>query len=464
MQDITDWYDRVCQDLPTGSMVKPSDLSMLDAMNAIQIMDPKMDTGALQSNVSMSQFVFSPEASMSPEDICCIMDIMMALEMAWYRGATLCQSVYTSLLYHNPQHLAQPVEWSASETSQLVNVVLRGYVLLYCKTIDLAYSEFAKGNVRDGEDCWLDHYGIPVRMSDPVNDVISLADDALNWLEGDGCQVSSQWRQQLISRMIVRRISISPSSILRVIRIAADNITVSSMPSNAAKAAFDNAIPSYLRQHMPLPSIDQPNSTETLHEMRQLVDTLISIEAIEEEGSWERWQTRFDLACDRLIHDRHWIDNVVRSTIFYETGSSEAAVLAFDGASDTDLLAVNRQVGAWKNLISSEFWWWMQQVTQSRIRYTPLSSTWPALWAKIWVALSSAMSMARSGLTPRFQNFIEAQKTLNQETSLDLAVAKLAEAVEWLDVVLAKKSETGFRLEDFFSRAQRRSRWIPRIQ
>jgi len=53
----------------------------------------------------------------------------------------------------------------------LVSVVLRGFTIGYAKSIDLAYNELLKGHVSDGEDCWLDHYGISINMSDPFESV-----------------------------------------------------------------------------------------------------------------------------------------------------------------------------------------------------------------------------------------------------------------------------------------------------
>ncbi|WWD20300.1 hypothetical protein CI109_104776 [Kwoniella shandongensis] len=100
MQDITQWFKQSCSALPSGQMVKPKELSMLDAMNALQvssqhvypmltlkIMDPKMDTGVHQA--SSSRLPFDPKAHMSPQDICWTMDQMLAFEVRlknaiWY--------------------------------------------------------------------------------------------------------------------------------------------------------------------------------------------------------------------------------------------------------------------------------------------------------------------------------------------------------------------------------------------
>lgn len=63
--------------------------------------------------------------------------------------------------------------------------------MLYCKSIDLAYNELAKGHVTDGEDCWLDHYGIGLHLVDLVDDVVDVADEVLDWLENPSCDCES---------------------------------------------------------------------------------------------------------------------------------------------------------------------------------------------------------------------------------------------------------------------------------
>ncbi len=72
---------------------------------------------------------------------------------------------------------------SPAPTTQLISLILRAFVLAYCKTIDLAYVELGKGHVNDGEDCWLDHYGLPVQMTDSANEIINVVDQAMDWLD-----------------------------------------------------------------------------------------------------------------------------------------------------------------------------------------------------------------------------------------------------------------------------------------
>ena len=95
-------------------------------------------------------------------------------QLAWYGGATLCQTVYTSAFYHSPDlalYGLAPRPW---------RMALRIYCLAYAKCIELAYEELSKGHAHDVEDCWLDTFGVPVRMEDLVSDIIRELDSAMD--------------------------------------------------------------------------------------------------------------------------------------------------------------------------------------------------------------------------------------------------------------------------------------------
>lgn len=65
--------------LPVGQMIKRPDLRLLDAMNSIEILDPRMDTGIKPA--SKRDFIFDPQMSMEPEELCWVMDEMLAMEV-----------------------------------------------------------------------------------------------------------------------------------------------------------------------------------------------------------------------------------------------------------------------------------------------------------------------------------------------------------------------------------------------
>jgi hypothetical protein len=88
------------QDLPVGEMIKKSDLPLVDAMNSIELFNPKMDTGmAGPSSSSTSQAsvsdqegrskLFDPHQSFTPEEILWIMDEMLSAEVSPLQQSSL---------------------------------------------------------------------------------------------------------------------------------------------------------------------------------------------------------------------------------------------------------------------------------------------------------------------------------------------------------------------------------------
>jgi hypothetical protein len=105
MEDITSWIkaatsgklsmsqSELMEGLPVGEMIKKSDLPLVDAMNSIELFNPKMDTGmAGPSSSSTSQAsvsnqeglskLFDPHQSFTPEEILWIMDEMLSAEVS----------------------------------------------------------------------------------------------------------------------------------------------------------------------------------------------------------------------------------------------------------------------------------------------------------------------------------------------------------------------------------------------
>jgi len=188
--------------LPVGKMVKKSDLPLVDAMNSIELFNPKMDTGMNASSSSSSTIpetgvegshkLFDPAYPFTPEEILWIMDEMLSAEVsqdhstiidhqiAWYRGVNLAQSVFRCLYYYHPDKLSQ------ADIPDFIKVVFRTYLVAYCKCIDLAYREFTKGHVNDVEDIWMDHFGIAVYLDDTVEDVDRQLEEAILFTEEFG--------------------------------------------------------------------------------------------------------------------------------------------------------------------------------------------------------------------------------------------------------------------------------------
>lgn len=204
-------------------------------------------------------------------------------QFEWWRGGTLCQTVYTSLAFHGLEALAL-------HPDPLVSVVLRGCTIGYAKSIDLAYNELLKGNVSDGEDCWLDHYGISVNMSDPFESVEEVLHQASSYVRSE---LDGLWELELENRLDMRMVGSSRENTADVKRLLSflhsrHHAPVvrrigTYEPSPTAQTYFAN-VSGCLRQCMPLPLTvaikhDWAAVAQTYHDMA-------CISALHDEVDW----------------------------------------------------------------------------------------------------------------------------------------------------------------------------------
>ena len=65
--------------LSIGQVIRAPDFSFLDSLGALEIMDPKTDSGMILSEEDAKEF--TPESSLLPEEIIWIMDQLLAREV-----------------------------------------------------------------------------------------------------------------------------------------------------------------------------------------------------------------------------------------------------------------------------------------------------------------------------------------------------------------------------------------------
>lgn len=104
-QSIMAYLDVVSEELDEGEMVHGENFSLAEAMAALEIMDPKMDTGMNAGDIltldeRIEQSKIPQDSTLSVQQILGIMDQLMVLEAAWYGGHSLAQTLFTCLYMH----------------------------------------------------------------------------------------------------------------------------------------------------------------------------------------------------------------------------------------------------------------------------------------------------------------------------------------------------------------------------
>ncbi|KAI0107049.1 Mak10 subunit, NatC N-terminal acetyltransferase-domain-containing protein [Nemania sp. FL0031] len=94
--DITDRFASAIKTLSLGEIVKDEHFALFESVSALEIMDRKMDSGALDEGESLDE-EYDVTRGLLPEEILGIIDQLLSLEMAWHLGYPLSQTVLTSV-------------------------------------------------------------------------------------------------------------------------------------------------------------------------------------------------------------------------------------------------------------------------------------------------------------------------------------------------------------------------------
>ncbi|KAK0528974.1 N-alpha-acetyltransferase, non-catalitic subunit [Tilletia horrida] len=202
-RDATEIFRNACTALRQGQMVHVKGFTMMDSMGAIQIMDRRMDSGMaaplqdtpeddrLTAEEAAALPPFDPDADLSIDEVCWVIDRLVACETCWQSGSALSQTIHTCLYVHNPDFLYcgrgdQFADEDRPDT--LASTVLRAYLAALLKCCCLAWDELSKGNVLDGEDWTGDKSGCSLLEDlDPV-DVLSLLEESILMIRRkEGC-------------------------------------------------------------------------------------------------------------------------------------------------------------------------------------------------------------------------------------------------------------------------------------
>ncbi|KAF7868334.1 hypothetical protein EAF04_004866 [Stromatinia cepivora] len=139
--NITQNFTNAAHQLELGDLVKDPFFTLFDAVAALEIMDPKMDSGYLAPGETMEDDYDFAQVLL-PEEVLGIIDQLLCHEMAWHMGHPLAQTIFTSLyidrvLYPSPSSLDETFfdkSESCSENEPFMLQVLRAYCLGLIKT------------------------------------------------------------------------------------------------------------------------------------------------------------------------------------------------------------------------------------------------------------------------------------------------------------------------------------------
>ncbi|KAI5787129.1 Mak10 subunit, NatC N-terminal acetyltransferase-domain-containing protein [Geopyxis carbonaria] len=206
-RDITDYFFEESKKLNVGELVKDPCFTLLQAVGALEIMDPKMDSGLLEPEYES----FDALKPRLPEEIIGIMDHLLCHEMAWHMGHALSQTLYTclyidKLLSTYPRKLEDATfgklkgNAEYTEAQELVVYVLRPYCLALIKCCGYVNKHMLSEQLYEEEDFVTQTYGLPLLDAVYLAAVSNLVTDAREWLMAN----EGRFPKEILAALLVR--------------------------------------------------------------------------------------------------------------------------------------------------------------------------------------------------------------------------------------------------------------------
>ncbi|KAI9730933.1 MAG: hypothetical protein M1818_008007 [Claussenomyces sp. TS43310] len=230
--DITDQFVKAAGQLDVGQVIKDDYFTLFESVGAIELMDPKMDTGFLAEGDTIDD-EYDVGRSLLPEEVLGIIDKLLCLEMAWHMGHPLSQTLFTSLyideiLGSTPdQNLASQSggkEWSSEDIA--LHQILRAYCLGLIKTCWHVNNRVQSEHFYEEEDFVTHTYNR--NLLDDVDDEI-----IFNYLEK--ARISSSTSTSEIWKALGQRLTFR-TAFLKTVSLASERTSIE------LKTSWDNLL------------------------------------------------------------------------------------------------------------------------------------------------------------------------------------------------------------------------------
>ncbi|KAI8334017.1 Mak10 subunit, NatC N-terminal acetyltransferase-domain-containing protein [Chlamydoabsidia padenii] len=204
-KDITTFLDEATKEMEEGELVHLQSFTLFDAMSAIEIMDPRMDTGMVMEDNESKGTDYDINQMLSPSQVLWMMDRLLACEMAWLSGHSLAQTVYTCIYFHHVRNQDNPPSLSTNVVNLdlLMQAVFRAYMLGSVKTCHHIWNEMISGNIYEEEDFTTNLFGLSLYDDISDTDVMNELQLALRmlkmYMDSNKSQVIEAIHQRLLS-------------------------------------------------------------------------------------------------------------------------------------------------------------------------------------------------------------------------------------------------------------------------
>ncbi|OAQ97268.1 hypothetical protein LLEC1_03165 [Akanthomyces lecanii] len=211
--DITAKFAEAVKTLEPGELVKDGFFTLFESVSALEIGDPKMDSGCVAPGEKFEE-EYDVSRRLLPEEVLGIIDELICHEISWHLGYPLSQTIFTSVYVEalsmpDPANIgeAQFVRSSSSESrAEPMLQILRAYCLGMLKGCSYVNERIQMEHYYEEEDFVINTYNRTLlrRISTRnIQSALSEAQGLITLLKDD---VSEEILQALSARLTLRRV------------------------------------------------------------------------------------------------------------------------------------------------------------------------------------------------------------------------------------------------------------------
>ncbi|CAI9100895.1 OLC1v1038084C3 [Oldenlandia corymbosa var. corymbosa] len=156
--DVSPLLELACRDLHDGELIHGENFNLFAAMSALEIMDPKMDSGMVSTYYSVDEAIelgaapvpLSFDRTIDIQYVIDIMDHLLACEATWHKGHSLAQTVFSCIYILRPDRTSS-------------HALLHSYCLVVRGTCNAVVSAVSDARTNEEEDLFTMTYGLPLK-------------------------------------------------------------------------------------------------------------------------------------------------------------------------------------------------------------------------------------------------------------------------------------------------------------
>ncbi|KAF2219313.1 Mak10 subunit, NatC N-terminal acetyltransferase-domain-containing protein, partial [Elsinoe ampelina] len=293
--DITLAFNKASTALNQGQLVKDDFFTLFESVGALEIMDPKMDSGFILPTEDAALEEFDPMSHTLPEEIIWIMDQMLSFEMAWHEGSPLSQTLFTSLHLYNilsTNHVPlEKMEFhstsSLNRPQPLVTSILRAYCLGLAKCLDSVILEITSEHFYEEEDFISATFSRLYVSKIDEDDFLALLETAVSDL--DALDLSQQLKDAVMVRLRLRSLllkalspgglvmqSVKPDAFRSIKGLLSDIDDTHSLGKETSVPVFSERVQRYLASNTPPRPMKKTSWPDTVKSLSQTCDDVVA--------------------------------------------------------------------------------------------------------------------------------------------------------------------------------------------